>query len=82
MVPESGGMGYLLNYGIFHSDPGIWWNEWRRQKNVSFEPNMARIWSRARFFMRASCSTADLKSVQVRTQSQINLNNEIFSKNL
>ena len=24
MAPESGGMGYLLNYGIFNSDPGIW----------------------------------------------------------
>jgi hypothetical protein len=22
--PESGGMGYLLNYGILNSDPGIW----------------------------------------------------------
>ena len=62
MAPESGGMGYLLNYGIFNSDPGIW--------------------SRARVRMRATCSTADLKSVQVRTQSQINLNNEIFFKNL
>ena len=40
MVPESGGMGYLLNYGIVHSDPGIWWNELRRHTNVSFEPNI------------------------------------------
>ena len=40
MLPEFGGMGYLLNYGIVHSDPGIWWNEWRQHKNVSFEPNI------------------------------------------
>jgi hypothetical protein len=29
MLPEFGGMMYLLNYGIVDSDPGIWWNEWR-----------------------------------------------------
>ena len=69
MAPESGGMGYLLNYGIFNSDPGIW--------------SRARVGARAYASdLRATCSTADLKSVQVRTQSQINLNNEIFSKNL
>ena len=62
MVPESGGMGYLLNYGIFNSNPGFW--------------------SRARVRKRATCSTDDLKSVQFSIQSQINLNNEIFSKNL
>ena len=29
MLPEFGGIMYVLNYGIVDIDPGIWWNEWR-----------------------------------------------------
>ena len=57
MLPEFGGMGYLLNYGIVHSDPGIWWNEWRRYTNVSFEPKIT-----TRMCTKSSAIEADLAS--------------------
>ena len=43
MLPEFGGIGYLLNYGIVHSDPDIWWNEWRRHKMLVLNQTLLHV---------------------------------------